>query len=316
MTPRLFSIAACVATLAIFAAATPALAQREVNLTSDSKPGWIPSPELEKQAVDTALAYLAAMDTGHVDAAWAMLDPPNQQKQPLPAFAQRVTAFNAVAGKPLQRRITKLTWTTDSPQAPAPGVYVALDLISRFESVDRHCGFLVLRQAPLGGPFRVVREEEYFFRDSETKEMAAKGQDVDAVWAQLSAHCPNYAAGGAAPPAPLKETDHNDIGYPNPDAALAGLKAKPGTQVSAKDGWTVINDPSDGALWSFPPPGHPAYPSAVKRTPVQKDGQVILNLQVICGAGKAACDDLVRSFQALDNQVAAEMQAEAAKKKP
>jgi hypothetical protein len=288
-------------------AATPALAQRQVNVTPDSKPGWIPPVDLEKQAVDTTLAYLGAMDTGQIDAAWAMLDPHDQTQEPIGAYANRVTAFNALAGQPLQRRVTKVTWTADSDQAPEPGVYVALDLISRFGNVDRHCGYIVLHQPPLGGPFKVIRQEDNFLTDAQAKEIAAGGGDVDAAWAQLSARCPNYVAGrGPAPLPPLAESKDNGIGYPNPDAALAGLKAKPGIQISSKDGWTVINDPADGALWSFPPPGHPAFPSAVKRTPVQKDGQVIMNLQVICAASKTACDDLVRSFQALDAQISAE----------
>ena len=73
--------------------------------------------------------------------------------------------------------------------------------------------------------------------------------------------------------------------------------------MSVKDGWTVASDPSGPTIWSFPPKGHPAYPSAVKRQIENRAGGAYVNMNVLCEASKSACDDLVRSFQALNEQM-------------
>ncbi len=101
---------------------------------------------------------------------------------------------------------------------------------------------------------------------------------------------------------PLPETENSSIGYESVAEALAVLKAKPGTRVTEQpDGWTVIVD--DRAIWSFTPEGHPAYPSAVRREAVERDGRVMVQMSVLCQAAKAPCDQLVRDFQQLNEQI-------------
>jgi hypothetical protein len=127
------------------------------------------------------------------------------------------------------------------------------------------------------------------------------------------------AAGGAAaqPQAgatvdqpPLPEQPNSGTGYPTVAAALAGLHAKPGVVFSVRNGWTVATDDGGSTLWSFPPPGHPAYPSAVKRRIVQTaDGGWSIGMAVQCGGTKQACDDLVRSFQQLNAAMRARLMA-------
>jgi hypothetical protein len=273
---------------------------REVNITSDSAPGWIPSADLERQARKTAQDYLAARDSGRYADAYALLAEPQQRDEPLAGFTDRLRHFNAIAGSVQERRFLVLTWTKDPAHAPVPGVYVAIDLASRFAGIDRHCGYLVLYQAPPGGDFRVMREEESFL-DNATAASSSK-TEVEQAWARVSANCPNYrqASAPSAQDQPLPEANESTIGYPTVAAALAGLHARVGVVFSMKDGWTVANDEAAHAIWSFPPPGHPAYPAAVKRSVVEENGAVKLDLRVLCEASKAACDDLVREFQKLD----------------
>jgi hypothetical protein len=112
---------------------------------------------------------------------------------------------------------------------------------------------------------------------------------------------------GLAEPAPLPEAPDSTIGYPTVSVALAALHAKPGVRFSVQDGWTVAFDEPEMTLWSFPPPGQPAYPSAVKRQIVRENGVLVLHMNVSCGASKAVCDDLVRSFQQLNAQMIASL---------
>ncbi len=94
------------------------------------------------------------------------------------------------------------------------------------------------------------------------------------------------------------------IGYPSVAAALEALKARTGVQIRVEQGWTIVNDKAAGEFWSFTPPGHPAHPAAVKRTVVEKDGNVSMNMNVLCQASKSACDKLVAEFQELNEKVA------------
>lgn len=101
------------------------------------------------------------------------------------------------------------------------------------------------------------------------------------------------------------------IEYKTVPGALASLKAKKGTTVSVRDGYTVIEDKAADAVWSFVPPGHPAYPAVVRRSAVLKDGKAGVALATLCRSGKRACDQLVADFEQRDPQVAGEVRAKA-----
>jgi hypothetical protein len=111
------------------------------------------------------------------------------------------------------------------------------------------------------------------------------------------------ALAGIARADPLPEQSQSTIGYPTPDAALAALHAKPAVEFSTQDGWTIASDPDTNTVWSFPPQRDPAYPAVVRRqmTPAP-DGKVVVQMDVQCSATKAACDDLVRAFERMNDE--------------
>lgn len=94
-----------------------------------------------------------------------------------------------------------------------------------------------------------------------------------------------------------------DIGYSSPNAALVALRSKPGVIITKRPGWTVIEDKSEGALWTIAEPGNPAYPSAVKRYLAKEGGAMRLEMKVLSGASKEACDNMVRQFQGLNSSI-------------
>src|SRR5260221_7853769 len=98
------------------------------------------------------------------------------------------------------------------------------------------------------------------------------------------------------------------VGYPSVAAALDALKARNDVRISVQGGWTIVDDPRDGSLWSFTPPNHPAHPAVVKRNPVQKDGSMFIQMRALCQADKAACDKLMAEFQELNSKIAADIQ--------
>jgi hypothetical protein len=300
-----FRAAAWLALMLLTSPAAAAAQSREVNITSDSAQGWLPTVDEERLARKTLDDFLAAMDSGRLAEAYARLSNDNRRSETVAAFSARLSKFNALAGRVKERRVIKATWTKDPAAAVARGVYVAFDLVSRFEGIDRHCGYVVLFEPPGGGDFQVTRVEDAFLDNATASAIASKQSPaaVDAAWAVASANCPNtpHDQAAASAPAPLAESPHSSIGYPTVAAALADLKSRRDVTISTEKGWTIANDSASRALWSFSPADYPAYPAAVKRQVIEKDGLVTVEMNILCQAGKAACDDLVRSFNALND---------------
>ena len=123
---------------------------------------------------------------------------------------------------------------------------------------------------------------------------------VVAVSLAISLGCAAKAEGGP----PIPEASQPTTGYTSVEAALSALKSRHDVTFSTQGGWIIVADPSGPTLWSFAPKGHAAYPSAVKRQIENGPDGVYVNMSVRCEASKVACDDLVRSFQALNEQMA------------
>ncbi len=105
-----------------------------------------------------------------------------------------------------------------------------------------------------------------------------------------------------AAPSPAAPT----IEYSSVADALKSLRAKPGVKFRDEKGWTVVDDRTPGFadVWSFTPPGNPAHPSVVKRSVLEKAGALQIGMSVMCEAEKAACEQLVKEFTALNEQAA------------
>jgi len=99
--------------------------------------------------------------------------------------------------------------------------------------------------------------------------------------------------------------EESTIGYPTVDAALEALRKDPHAQFTIQGGWTIVATEENGnhVLWSFTPKGHAAYPAAVKRTVLEKDGAVLIDMKVLCFGTQAACDKLVAEFKGLNERI-------------
>lgn len=74
------------------------------------------------------------------------------------------------------------------------------------------------------------------------------------------------------------------------------LGAKPGVKRSSQNGWLIAADDATRTVWSFAPPGHPAYPTVVRRQVAQGAGGLDIAMAVRCEAAKPDCDELARTF--------------------
>jgi hypothetical protein len=166
---------------------------RQVNITTGSAPGWVPSEAVEEQAYEAARTYFRAVDSGDLNGAYAMLTPGLQAMLPQAQFKSNQASFKADAGTVKLRQVIKLTWT-HSPTGGLPeGSYAAIDLASRFKKVDRCCGYIILFQATPAQAFQIAREEKNFISNTAAAGIV-KSQSLealDSMWRALSQNCPN-----------------------------------------------------------------------------------------------------------------------------
>jgi hypothetical protein len=100
------------------------------------------------------------------------------------------------------------------------------------------------------------------------------------------------------------------IEYKSVPEALAGLRAKPGTEFSVQNSWTIVVEPTLNVIWSFSPEGHPTYPSVVKRSVVERNGKTFIDMDVMCRGTKLACDTMVREFIDLSQKTSAHAESQ------
>ncbi|KFN43697.1 DUF4019 domain-containing protein [Arenimonas oryziterrae] len=228
--------------------------------------------------------YYHALDTGNYRAAYAMQTPGLKAMMSFAQFEAMNRDGAAGRGPVKARTRTGVTWYLDPPNAQAPGLYVAVDFVAQHVTVVDAKEYLVWYRAPGETSFQLMRHEQ-------TADLQP-------------------ASGPPEPaPAPLPESRGNSIGYTSVREARAALSARTDVTLRPMEGgWFVVVVPSENAIWSFTPPGHAAYPAAVKRYTVESNGAVSLGMSALCEASKAACDDLMRQFQEMNAAIARQMQ--------
>lgn len=87
--------------------------------------------------------------------------------------------------------------------------------------------------------------------------------------------------------------------------AYDALSADPTATQSDYDGWTIFNQKADGRyiIWSFTPPDHPVHPTAVRREVVKKDGEVYIDMDVLCHSSRFDCDQLIEQFKQINQNL-------------
>lgn len=113
-----------------------------------------------------------------------------------------------------------------------------------------------------------------------------------------------FAAEGGAPAAadgePKLIIDAAGFPYASVDAAMDALLDNRETEIQVKQGWTEVTGMLDGVHthWAFTPSSHPAHPAAVRRTPLEKDGEIWVQMTYRCEAKqREACDALIEEFR-------------------
>jgi hypothetical protein len=74
------------------------------------------------------------------------------------------------------------------------------------------------------------------------------------------------------------------------DDALRDLHAKSSVTFRNQGGWIVAEDAATSTTWLITPPGHPAYPSLVRRKLINGANHAYMDTAVRCLSDKATCD--------------------------
>ncbi len=101
---------------------------------------------------------------------------------------------------------------------------------------------------------------------------------------------------------PLPE-DTGSFEYSSVAEALADLKTKEGVKINVSQGWTIITEANGLTMWSFAPSDNPAYPAVAKRVFYEDQNGWFVTMNIHCEADKAACDQFVRDFEKLNEDM-------------
>lgn len=125
--------------------------------------GWQPTQAHTNQVLDLTSRYFAARDSGRYRDAWNLLTPSMQEMEPLAGYEARQTDFKARAGGGLKRKAVAVTWYDNPPNAPAGGIFAAVDFVGDSSKLQLLCGSLMWIRQP-DGSWRLAREEEGSFQ--------------------------------------------------------------------------------------------------------------------------------------------------------
>jgi hypothetical protein len=118
-------------------------------------------------------------------------------------------------------------------------------------------------------------------------------------------------AHGQARSGPMEKPLEQDRGRPTVAATLEWLKSKPSINfsVTEPDHWTIATESDFTAQWSFTPPGHYAHPAVVQRLMKKRpNGDVYVEMNVLCETDKASCDRLSEDFTELNEYMRNQLQ--------
>jgi hypothetical protein len=91
--------------------------------------------------------------------------------------------------------------------------------------------------------------------------------------------------------------------YSSVAEALADLTSRDDVIVEVSQGWTTVTEADGLTIWSFTPSSHPAHPAVAKRVLFKDQEGWQIKMDILCEADKAACDQFVKDFETLNEQM-------------
>lgn len=121
-------------------------------------PNWRPSAEQQRAVLAMTERFFRLKDAGDYQQVRTFVS----EAFPFDHWLAAAEKFNKQSGELRQRTIQRVTWYKDRPDAPLPGVYVAVDFSGQFTNLEIYCGYLVWHEGQ-DGTFRLTRQEENYW---------------------------------------------------------------------------------------------------------------------------------------------------------
>lgn len=109
--------------------------------------------------------YFSALEEDRLAEAFALTTPEMRGGADLEAWSAARRAERAQHGPLQTRRLVRYTLYGDPPNAPAPGLYVAVDYVAE-RSAETECGYLIWHRRDETRPFLLIRQETTFIPDA------------------------------------------------------------------------------------------------------------------------------------------------------
>ncbi|MDH5353719.1 MAG: hypothetical protein OEY09_04665 [Gammaproteobacteria bacterium] len=107
-------------------------------------------------------------------------------------------------------------------------------------------------------------------------------------------------------PSTFAQNAENDaIPFKTVEEALKALESDAGAELTEYEGWKIFKQKNKGryVLWSFTPPEHPAHPTVVRRTMAKINGQLNIDMDVLCYSTQIFCDSLMEDFKQINEAI-------------
>ena len=114
----------------------------------------------------------------------------------------------------------------------------------------------------------------------------------------LATATPELSSSTAPHPEPPSGFEYSSVAE-----TLANLKARKDVSIAVLQGWIIVQAADGLTNWSFPPRDHPAYPAVAKRVLYRDQEGWHLKMDVLCEAERAACNEFIRYFEALNEPI-------------
>lgn len=88
----------------------------------------------------------------------------------------------------------------------------------------------------------------------------------------------------------------DDVSKPRPD------------RNSENDKFISVVDRATSVMWIATKAANPAHPGVACRRVLEKNGELFVDMQAICGGPKPACDSMMKEFEMLNAQMRDEME--------
>lgn len=108
-----------------------------------SPPDWRPSEEDERAVRTLTERYFAMVDRGDAEGIHQLWSEGERAAVSVEERAAQLEAFRRQAGTPGRHRLVRLTWYVNPQNAPARGIYVAVDFERTYDGLLLNCGYVV-----------------------------------------------------------------------------------------------------------------------------------------------------------------------------